>query len=156
MPQTAPSDLSVSASAGTRSPLRRQHSLNPEARPPHQVEFHVRCYQKSLLDFCTSHAILLQAYAPLGSPLGVAANTQDATVTALATRLDKTPAQILLRWAVQHCGAAVVGSGDAGHMKSNLEVLDFELSRDDMTALDGVSRHGRLCQRFCWDPSGVC
>ena len=120
------------------------------------MEFHVRCYQKSLLDFCTRHAILLQAYAPLGSPLGVAANTQDATVSALAARLDKTPAQILLRWAVQHCGAAVVGSGDAGHMKSNLEVLDFELSRDDMTALDGVSRHGRLCRRFCWDPSGVC
>ena len=45
-------------------------------------------------------------------------------------RLNKTPAQILLRWVLQHCGSAVLGSSNPDHLKENREALAFELSED--------------------------
>lgn len=65
-----------------------------------QVEFHPHFQQKELLKFCEAHGIHLQAYSSLGGSHNRSL-VQDPVVTSISQRLGKSPAQVLLRWAVQ-------------------------------------------------------
>jgi 2,5-diketo-D-gluconate reductase A len=63
-----------------------------------QVNFNPFAYRRTLLGACQRHGVVLEAY----SPLGTGRHLTDATVGAIAARLGRTPAQVLLRWCVQH------------------------------------------------------
>jgi 2,5-diketo-D-gluconate reductase A len=54
----------------------------------------------------------------------------------------KTPAQVVLRWHVQHGLVPIPKSSNPGRLAENLGVFDFELSPDDMSSLDALDRHG--------------
>src|SRR5262249_53998646 len=104
-----------------------------------QVQFSPFHFRRRLLDYCSEHGIVLEAYSPLERGRGV----QDATIRALADRLGRTPAQVLLRWAIQHGAVVIPKSSDRDRIRSNAQVFDFELGADDMLALDALDRtHG--------------
>lgn len=112
-----------------------------------QVEFHPFLYQRELLAFCREQGIQLQAYSPLtrGERLG------DPRVTALAARYGKTPAQILIKWCLQHGVVCLPKSIHTDRIRQNAEVFDFELGAADMALLDS-------CNEFlhtCWDPTNA-
>lgn len=65
-----------------------------------KVEFHPYLYQKELLDFCKSSGIQLVAYSPLGS--GSQSLLKESCIQKMAEKYNKTPAQVLLRWGLQH------------------------------------------------------
>lgn len=112
-----------------------------------QVEFHPQLYQSELLEYCRSKGIVLQAY----SSLGVGKLVTDPTVTKIASKHSRTPAQVLLKWALQHGVAVIPKSTDATHIQENLQLMDFEISEQDMATLNGLN-----CDyHFCWDPDGV-
>lgn len=67
-----------------------------------QVEFHPHLLQQELLEFCCENEILLQAYSPLGSDEGVKELLGNPVVKSIASQLDRKPAQVLLRWSLQH------------------------------------------------------
>ena len=73
------------------------------------------------------------------------------TVTEIAAAVDRTPAQVLLRWGVQRGTAVIPKTSRRERLAENLAVFDFELSPNQMTAITGLDRH----QRFN-DPGVFC
>ncbi|VVP92583.1 Aldo/keto reductase [Pseudomonas fluorescens] len=86
-----------------------------------QVESHPYLPEWELLEFCQQHGIILQAYAPLGH--GMEPNVQkDPVLTQMARRLQKTPAQVALAWAVQRGTAFLTTSATLGHIQQNIDI----------------------------------
>jgi diketogulonate reductase-like aldo/keto reductase len=110
-----------------------------------QVEFHPYLYQKELLDFCRSQNIALEAY----SPLTKGRRLDDPKLNALAKNYSKSPAQILIRWALQHELIVIPKSSKPRRIDENASVFDFEISPNDMEVLN--SFHENL--RVAWDPT---
>ena len=71
-----------------------------------QVQFSPFHYRRRLLDYCLEQGIVFEAYSPLARGQGL----QDPTITAVAERLARTPAQVMLRWAIQHQASALFPS----------------------------------------------
>lgn len=107
-----------------RSPAVDQVQLSP---------FH---YRRALVDYCREQGIVPVAYSPLERGKELA----DATVAAVAERVGRTAAQVMLRWAVQRGAVVIPKSSRREHIVSNAQIFDFELDADAMLALDGLDR----------------
>ena len=105
--------------------------------PPsvNQIEFHPFLYQKELLQFCKNNQIQLEAYSPLtrGEKLN------HPTVIAIAQKYDKTAAQILIRWGLQHDLVVIPKSVHESRIKENVEIYDFQLGEQDMKLLNSLN-----------------
>ncbi len=121
--------------------LMEQTSVVPVVN---QVEFSPWNYQKELLDFCNKSKIVLEAYSPLtrGKKLN------DQTVVSIAKKYGKSPAQIIIRWCLQHNIVLIPKSTDPVKIKENANVYDFDIAADDMRKLDSLNQN----LRFCWNP----
>lgn len=128
------------------SQLLEQSSVVPAVN---QVEFHPFIYeqQKKLLEFCGQHGIVVEAY----SPLSRLADARSEAIERIAAQTGKSPQQVVLRWCVQHGTVPLPRSSNPEHIKSNLEIFDFELSKDDMEQLDTLSDG----ERVTWDPADM-
>jgi len=111
-----------------------------------QVEFSPFLYQKDLLDFGSRHGIVLEAYSPLtkGERLG------EPVIVDLAAKYGRTPAQIVLRWALQHGVVVIPKSVRLERIRENARIFDFALSPKDMARLDDLSEG----YRTSWNPEG--
>lgn len=103
-----------------------------------QVQFSPFEYRRRLLEACESRGIALEAY----SPLGTGRHLSDTTVCEIARRVDRTPAQVLLRWSVQRNIPVIPKSIHRERIEENLGVFDFSLSSEDMARLDALDRTG--------------
>ena len=112
-----------------------------------QVEFHPYLYQRELLNFCLARKILVEAYSPLTS----GERLNDPKLIALARRYQKSTAQILIRWAIQHGVVVIPKSANPERIRENAQVFDFEISTEDMRALDRFNEN----LRTCWDPTNA-
>lgn len=112
-----------------------------------QVEFHPRLAQKELRALCKENGVCFQAYSSLGT--GVLLSNP--LVQEVAKRCGRTPAQVLLRWAVQQNVPVLPKSCQSDRVKKNIQVFDFELSEDDMVKLSAMD----CGEKFCWNPSLV-
>ena len=101
-----------------------------------QVQFSPFQYRRRLLDYCREKGIVVEAFSPLAR--GKCFN--DETIVAVAERLDRTPAQVMLRWAIQHRAVVIPKSSRKERIVSNARVFDFELTENDMRALDALDR----------------
>ncbi|HEY0416636.1 MAG TPA: aldo/keto reductase [Gaiellaceae bacterium] len=108
--------------------------------PPavNQVQFNPFAYRKGLLEECERRGVVLEAY----SPLGTGGHLQDPRVTEIAERVDRTPAQVLLRWCLQHGTPVIPKSTHRSRIVENARLFDFELDAAAMDALDGLDRTG--------------
>lgn len=101
-----------------------------------QIEMHPLVYQarKPLLEYCKKHGILVQAYGSMfwGQQDKLKDNTLADVTSAHPT---KTPAQILLRWAVQMGFQVIPKSVKRHRLEENMQLFDFELSDEEMTKL---------------------
>lgn len=105
-----------------------------------QMEFHPALVQPELLNFCKSQQIQYEAWSPLMQ--GQVANVP--AILELAQRHNKTPAQIILRWNLQHKVVTIPKSVHANRIAENAKIFDFELSETDMKVLDGLDEGRRL------------
>ena len=104
-----------------------------------QVEFSPFLYQKDLLDFCSSHNIVLEGYSPLTK--GDKINTQ--ILIDIGKKYMKSSAQILIRWGLQHEVVQIPRSGNKEHINENANVFDFQIRDDDMLTLDSLNEDFR-------------
>ena len=104
-----------------------------------QVEFNPQHYRRGLLDACGRHNVAVEAYSPLGTGRYVA----DTTVAKIAKRTGRTPAQVLLRWCVQHGLIVITKSTHRARIDENAQIFDFALSAEDMAELDALDQTGR-------------
>jgi alcohol dehydrogenase (NADP+) len=86
-----------------------------------QVECHPYLPEWELLEFCQHQGIVLLAFAPLGHGMEPKV-TDDAVIRAIAQRMQKTPAQVALAWAVQRGSALLTTSTNPDHIRENLEI----------------------------------
>lgn len=105
-----------------------------------QVEFHPRLVQQNLLAYCQRKNIQMQAWSPLMQ--GQVGTEQ--TILRLAEKYQKTPAQIVLRWDLQHKVVTIPKSITPDRIAENAKLFDFELSSEDMQVLDALDVGRRL------------
>ncbi len=105
-----------------------------------QVEFHPLLVQPALLGFCQTHKIQVEAWSPLMRGQIV---TEQA-VQEMAAKHRRTPAQIILRWDLQHEVVTIPKSTHPARIAENMQVFDFELSETDMKALDALDEGTRI------------
>jgi diketogulonate reductase-like aldo/keto reductase len=110
-----------------------------------QVELHPSFQQKDLCEVHKRLGILTQAWSPIGGSIRRFADQskgsdplKDQTIVGLAERHGKTPAQVVLRWHLQNGVSAIPKSFNAGRIAENFDIFDFELSADDMAAIDAL------------------
>ncbi|GHJ89847.1 hypothetical protein NliqN6_6249 [Naganishia liquefaciens] len=113
-----------------------------------QIEVHPWCQQKEIVEYCRQHGIAIQAY----SPLAQGTRRHDPVLTAIAQELDRTWAQVLIRWSLQHGFIPLPKSDTPERIASNAQVYDFALSSAQMGRLDGLDE--REAGRVCWNPTG--
>ncbi len=99
-----------------------------------QVQFSPFRFRRRLLDHCRGQGITFEAYSPLNRGRGL----DHPTLAGIAERLDRTPAQVMLRWALQHDAVVIPKSSREERIRSNARIFDFELSAADMQALDAL------------------
>lgn len=107
-----------------------------------QVEVHPYLTQKSLQIFSKEHQIVTQAWAPLGR----GGELSDAVVQALAEKYHKSPAQMVIRWHLQNQTALIPKSSHLERVQANIDVFDFEITNEDMQALDNLNEFKRISQ----------
>jgi len=86
-----------------------------------QVEAHPYLPETELLDFCKENQIVFLAFAPLGHGIRPGP-LEDPVITRIAARIGKTPAQVLLAWAIQRGGALLTTPKTAERARENLDV----------------------------------
>jgi alcohol dehydrogenase (NADP+) len=86
-----------------------------------QVECHPYLPEWELLEFCQQQGIVLLAFAPLGHGMEPKV-TDDPVIKAIAQRVDRTPAQVALAWAVQRGTAMLTTSTNPAHIKENFDI----------------------------------
>lgn len=103
-----------------------------------QVEFNPRHNRRALLDACSRRDVAVEAYSPLGTGRYVA----DPTVAKIARQTGRTPAQVLLRWGLQHGLIIIAKSTHRDRIHENAQIYDFALSAHDMAELDALDQTG--------------
>jgi diketogulonate reductase-like aldo/keto reductase len=108
--------------------------------PPvvNQVQFSPFEYRRRLLDACEERGVAIEAY----SPLGTGRHLDDEVVGRIAERLGRTPAQVLVRWCVEHELIVLPKSTHRERIEENAQIFDFSLSDEDMAALDALDQTG--------------
>jgi diketogulonate reductase-like aldo/keto reductase len=101
-----------------------------------QVQFSPFHYRRRLLDYCLEQKIVFEAYSPLDRGHGL----QHPTITAIARRLGRTTAQVMLRWAIQHQAVVIPKSSRKDRINSNAQVFDFDLAETDIKLLNALDR----------------
>nr|WP_216902322.1 aldo/keto reductase [Synechococcus sp. CCY 9618] len=127
-----------------------------------QVELHPYLQQNELLAFCQALGIPLTGYAPLGSagrpafirPAGEPVLLEDPTINAIAQQRGITPAQVLLRWALQRGTAVIPKSVSPGRLCENLMAAEGDLAAEDMEAIAGLERGHRYIDGSIWVKEG--
>jgi methylglyoxal/glyoxal reductase len=104
-----------------------------------QVEFHPFLYQERLLRFCEKNRIQVEAYSPLTRGMQI----NRPTIIAVANKYRKTPAQVLIRWSLQHGLVVIPKSIHEERILENSKVFDFELEPEDMEHLDSLNENLR-------------
>lgn len=112
-----------------------------------QVEFHPFLYQEDLLEYCRIKNVQLEAY----SPLARAEKLDDPNVKEIAKNYSKTPAQIMIRWSLQHDIVVIPKSVHKDRIRENADIFDFEISDADMEKLNSLNEEYRIA----WDPSNI-
>lgn len=113
-----------------------------------QVQFSAFEYRAGLLADCHERGLEVTAY----SSLGTGRHLDDPTVTEIAERLGRTPAQVLLRWCLQRDTFVIPKSTHRERIEENGALFDFSLSEDDLTRLDALDTTGgtRLARERKW------
>ncbi|MSU75093.1 MAG: aldo/keto reductase [Candidatus Magasanikbacteria bacterium] len=121
-----------------------------------QIELHPYNQQSRLVEFCQRQGIVVTAYSPLGTPGTIKGKSdepvllQDKIVVAMAERHNKTPGQILIRWAVERNTIVIPKSISPTRLRENISVFDFELSKEDGKALAALERRHRFVDPWEW------
>ena len=112
-----------------------------------QIELHPYNSQVELVDFCHSQNIAVTAYSPLsGQPQPGGINLFDeAIITSLAQKYNKTPSQIILNWGINRNTIVIPKSTHPARILENSQIFDFSLTKEEQQQIDSLNRNYRTC-----------
>jgi len=105
-----------------------------------QVELHPRLQQAGLRRTHADLGVVTEAW----SPLAQGEVLDDPTITAIAEAHERTPGQVVIRWHIQLGNVVIPKSVTPERIEQNLQVFDFELSDDEMGAMEALDRGERI------------
>ena len=105
-----------------------------------QIELHPHLQQEELRAFHAANGIVTEAWSPLASGGDV---LTDPVIVGIAQRLQRTTAQVILRWHLQLGNVVIPKSVTPSRIAQNFEVFDFELTDDDLAAIRGLDKDQR-------------
>jgi diketogulonate reductase-like aldo/keto reductase len=108
-----------------------------------QIEVHPYFAQREVQEFCVERGILIQAWSPIGGITfyrdGSQGSTlEDPVIVAIAEGYGKSPAQVMLRWHLQQGRSVIPKSTRPARIAENIDVFDFQLTADELAAIDGL------------------
>lgn len=106
-----------------------------------QIELHPLLQQKDTRAICAEHAIAVESYSPL---MQAGEALEHPVIAKLAQRYDRSPAQIILRWHIQSGFIVIPKSVKPERIQENFALFDFELSDQDMQAIEGMDAGKRI------------
>jgi 2,5-diketo-D-gluconate reductase A len=113
--------------------LQTESELVPAAN---QIELHPYFQNRKLAEYNRKHQIVTEAW----SPIAQGAVLDDPVIEAIALEVDKTPAQVVLRWHIQHGYVVFPKSVTPARIEENFDIFDFDLSKDQMELIDGLDQ----------------
>jgi len=136
--------LTRTLSVSNFSPTQLDYILkDPEATAKpvvNQLPYSVAYHPGNSIQENKNRGILVQAWAPLGGSLGGRFNARiKATCTEIGSKYNKSAYQVALRWIVQSGAAVCTQSRKKEHFVEDLDIFDFELSKEDMAILDALT-----------------
>jgi 2,5-diketo-D-gluconate reductase A len=119
--------------------LRRLHQECEITPAVNQIEVSPYLTQDDVRGFCAEHQITIEAWSPIarGNVL------TDPTVVAIAEKVGKSPAQVVLRWHIQRGDVVFPKSVTPARIRENIDIFDFELSGEDHEAITALNRNER-------------
>ena len=121
---------------------------NPRIKPAvNQIEVHPWNRREDITSYCEKHGILVEAYAPLAKALRM----KHPTTVALSHKYSCTPAQLLVRWSLQHGFIPLPKSANKTRIIENGDVGGFHIEGADMKALDSLDEY----LVTDWDPTNT-
>ncbi len=123
-------------------PHHLEQLLSGASVPPtvNQVELHPHLQQHAIRDGCAAADVRVQAW----SPLKQARVLDEPTIVEIAAAHDRTPAQVVIRWQLQSGILTIPKSVHQHRIVENADVFDFELTSDEMAAMDALDRGDRI------------
>ena len=130
--------------------IRHLEELAHARIPPavNQVEFHPFVYDPELIEYCHKRRIQLEAYSPLTRNRRI----DDPTIAEVARAHGRSPAQVMIRWGLQHGLVEIPKSVHRERIEENTRVFDFALTDAEMRRLDELRDKKRVTQ---WDPAQI-
>ncbi len=124
-----------------------------------QIESHPQLTQERLIRLAQSYGMAVTAFSPLASlsyvALGMAGEEDSLlgsdVIQSAAMRTNKTSAQVLLRWGLQRGTAIIPKTSNSNRLRENLDLFDFELTLEEMTAISALNQNRRYN-----DPAVFC
>ena len=130
-----------------------------------QIESHPYLTQERLLRAAAQYDMAVTAFSPLGALSYLELNMADtgesvleqAAVKEAAARVDRTPAQVVLRWGIQRGTAVIPKTSRVERLKENQLLFDFELNEAEMSAISALNRNRRFNDpgHFCEEAFGT-
>ncbi|MDQ0482126.1 aldo/keto reductase [Guptibacillus hwajinpoensis] len=116
--------------------LRNNFEVTPVIN---QIEFHPRLTQEEVRTYCEQHNIQVEAWSPL-----MAGDLLDnETISSIAEKHNKSVAQVILRWDLQHNVITIPKSMNEKRIEANIDLFDFELTSEEMKQLDALNDNAR-------------
>ncbi len=133
----------IGVSNFTSSLLAEAWAATEEPLVANQCEYHPYLNQDRVRAACREHDMAFIAYCPLGRQAAM----NEAAITSVAAALNRTPAQVVLRWEVQQGVIPIPKSSHTKRLEENISVFDFSLSDEEMAAISDLTRthHERIC-----------
>lgn len=103
-----------------------------------QNEMHPYHQEKDMKRYLSEFGTVQEAWFPLGGRDNTQVLFRDRTISEIANAVGKTPAQVILRWELQNDIVTIPGSADDRHIAENLDIMDFELSHDEMSRINAL------------------
>jgi 2,5-diketo-D-gluconate reductase A len=119
--------------------LLKQASVVPMVN---QVELHPYLQQHEIVAYNKAHTIHTESWSPIGG--GGGSLLDDPTFKTIGDSYGKSPAQVVIRWHIQHGYIVIPKSSNPTRIAENVDVFDFELSDKDMNTIDGLNKDERV------------
>ncbi len=119
--------------------LRRLHEETEVPPAVNQIEIHPYLTQDDVRGFCTEHQMAVEAWSPIGQGRVL----DDPVIGSIAKRVDKTPAQVVLRWHIERGDIVFPKSITPSRIKENFDIFDFELSGGDVAEISALNKNER-------------
>ena len=108
-----------------------------------QNENHIYYQNTDLQEYVSKYGIIIESWYPFGGRGHTSENFNNEVIRGIATKYNKTSAQIILRWQLQAGYIVIPGSSNPDHILENYSIFDFSLNEEDMKNIADINKNQR-------------